>query len=166
LAPFVNVGAVVGLASVVLVLLMGQSRIFYAMSRDGMIPPLFCEIHPKFKTPWKSSLVTSVFCALLAGVLPIDILGELVSIGTLLAFVIVCVGVLILRRTQPEMKRPFRAPFVWFVAPAGMLMCGAMMYWLPLDTWARLVVWTGLGLIVYYGYGRKRALRKKIWDWD
>ncbi len=95
LAPYVNVGAIVGLASVVLVLLLGQSRIFYAMSKDGMIPALFSEIHPLFKTPWRGSLITGAFCALGAGVLPLDILGELVSIGTLLAFVIVCAGVMI-----------------------------------------------------------------------
>jgi basic amino acid/polyamine antiporter, APA family len=157
LAPFVNIGAIVGLASVVLVLLLGQSRIFYAMARDGMIPKLFGEIHPQFKTPWKSSIVTSVFCALLAGLLPIDILGELVSIGTLLAFVIVCVGILVLRIAKPELTRPFRTPFVWLVAPAGILMCGAMMYWLPFDTWLRLIVWTIIGVIIYFAYSRHHA---------
>jgi basic amino acid/polyamine antiporter, APA family len=157
LAPIVNVGAIVGLASVVLVLLLGQSRIFYAMSRDGMIPPLFSEIHPAFKTPWKSSIVTSIFCAFLAGLLPIDILGELVSIGTLLAFVIVCLGVMILRITKPRLVRPFKTPLVWLVAPSGILMCGAMMYWLPIDTWIRLVVWTAIGVVIYFAYGRRHV---------
>jgi basic amino acid/polyamine antiporter, APA family len=157
LAPFVNVGAIVGLASVVLVLLLGQSRIFYAMARDGMIPPLFSEIHPKFKTPWKSSIITSIFCAMLAGILPIDILGELVSIGTLLAFVIVCIGVLILRIAKPRLTRPFRTPLVWLVAPAGILMCGAMMYWLPFDTWLRLIVWTAIGVVIFFAYSRRHA---------
>src|ERR1700759_2153931 len=141
LTPYVNVGAVVGLASVVLVLLLGQSRIFYAMSKDGMIPALFSEIHPRFRTPWRGSLITGFFCAVLAGLLPLDILGELVSIGTLLAFVIVCAGVMVLRVQRPKVKRPFRAPLVWIVAPLGIFMCGFMMVFLPLDTWLRLGVW-------------------------
>jgi basic amino acid/polyamine antiporter, APA family len=158
LAPIINVGAVVGLASVVLVLLLGQSRIFYAMARDGMIPPLFSEVHPRFRTPWKSTVATGLFSIVLAGLLPLDILGELVSIGTLLAFVIVCLGVLILRRTKPLAVRPFRTPLVWLVAPAGMLMCGAMMYWLPLDTWLRLAVWTAIGLVIFFAYGQRHAV--------
>jgi basic amino acid/polyamine antiporter, APA family len=157
LAPLVNVGAIVGLASVVLVLLLGQSRIFYAMSKDGMIPPLFSDVHPKFRTPWKSTIITSIFAAILTGFLPLDILGELVSIGTLLAFVIVCAGVMMLRVTKPKAVRPFRTPYVWAVAPLGMLMCGAMMYWLPLDTWLRLVLWTLIGLVIFVVYGRKHA---------
>ncbi len=157
LAPLINVGAIVGLASVVLVLLLGQSRIFYAMSKDGMIPPLFSDVHQKFRTPWKSTIITGIFAALLTGMLPLDILGELVSIGTLLAFVIVCLGVMILRLTKPRAVRPFRTPFVWLVAPAGMIMCGAMMYWLPLDTWLRLVIWTLVGLVIFAFYGRKHA---------
>ena len=152
LAPFVNVGAVVGLASVVLVLLLGQSRIFYAMAKDGMIPQLFAEIHPRFKTPWRGSLITGAFCALGAGVLPLDILGELVSIGTLLAFVIVCVGVMILRVRRPNVKRPFRAPLIWIVGPLGIFMCLFMMAFLPIDTWIRLGVWTVIGLLIYLAY--------------
>jgi APA family basic amino acid/polyamine antiporter len=157
LAPYVNVGAVVGLASVVLVLLLGQSRIFYAMAKDGMIPPLFAEIHPRFRTPWRGSLITGAFCALLAGVLPLDILGELVSIGTLLAFVIVCVGVMILRVRRPNVHRPFRAPLIWFVGPAGIAMCLFMMAFLPLDTWLRLAGWTVIGLVIYAVYSRFHA---------
>jgi APA family basic amino acid/polyamine antiporter len=157
LAPYVNVGAVVGLASVVLVLLLGQSRIFYAMAKDGMIPPVFCEIHPRFKTPWRGSLITGSFCALGAGVLPLDILGELVSIGTLLAFVIVCAGVMILRVQRPHVKRPFRAPLIWVVGPLGIFMCGFMMVFLPLDTWLRLAGWTVIGLIIYGLYSARHA---------
>jgi basic amino acid/polyamine antiporter, APA family len=157
LAPFVNVGAVVGLASVVLVLLLGQSRIFYSMAKDGMIPALFSEIHPRFRTPWRGSLVTGAFCALLAGLLPLDILGELVSIGTLAAFVIVCVGIMILRASRPNAPRPFRTPFVWVVAPLGIVMCVFMMVFLPLDTWIRLGVWTVIGLLIYYFYSRHHA---------
>jgi APA family basic amino acid/polyamine antiporter len=158
LAPFVNVGAVVGLASVVLVLLLGQSRIFYAMAKDGMIPRAFCEIHPRFKTPWRGSLITGAFCALGAGVLPLDILGELVSIGTLLAFVIVCIGVMILRVQRPNVKRPFRAPVIWLVGPLGIFMCLFMMVFLPIDTWIRLGVWTVIGLIIYGLYSRFHAM--------
>jgi APA family basic amino acid/polyamine antiporter len=157
LTPYVNVGAVVGLASVVLVLLLGQSRIFYAMAKDGMIPPLFSEIHPRFKTPWRGSLITGAFCALGAGILPLDILGELVSIGTLLAFVIVCIGVMMLRVQRPNVKRPFRAPLIWLVGPLGIFMCGFMMVFLPFDTWLRLAVWTVIGLIIYGLYSVKHA---------
>ncbi len=157
LAPYVNVGAVVGLASVVLVLLLGQSRIFYAMAKDGMIPSLFCEIHPRFRTPWRGSLITGAFCALGAGVLPLDILGELVSIGTLLAFVIVCAGVMMLRVQRPNVKRPFRAPLIWVVGPLGIFMCLFMMAFLPLDTWLRLAAWTVIGLVIYGLYSAKHA---------
>jgi APA family basic amino acid/polyamine antiporter len=157
LAPFVNVGAIVGLASVVLVLLMGQSRIFYAMAKDGMIPPLFAEIHPRFRTPWRGSLITGAFCALGAGVLPLDILGELVSIGTLAAFVIVCAGIVALRVQRPNVKRPFRTPLVWIVGPAGIFMCLFMMAFLPIDTWIRLGVWTLIGLLIYGVYSRHHA---------
>ena len=164
LGPIVNVGAIVGLASVVLVLLLGQSRIFYAMSKDGMIPPLFSQIHPKFRTPWRGSIITGIFCALLAGLLPLDILGELVSIGTLLAFVIVCFGVMVMRIAKPNAKRPFRTPFVWIVAPLGIGMCAFMMLFLPFDTWLRLAVWTAIGVVIYFGYSiwHVKAPRWKI----
>jgi len=157
LAPYINVGAIVGLASVVLVLILGQSRIFYAMSKDGMIPPMFSDVHPRFRTPWKGTLVTGFFAALLAGFLPLDILGELVSIGTLLAFVIVCFGVMVLRVRRPKVKRPFRTPIVWLVAPLGMIMCGAMMAWLPIDTWLRLLVWTAIGVVIFFFYSLRHA---------
>jgi APA family basic amino acid/polyamine antiporter len=153
LGPIVNVGAIVGLASVVLVLLLGQSRIFYAMAKDGMIPPLFSQVHKRFRTPWKSTIVTGIFAATLTGLLPLDILGELVSIGTLLAFVIVCFGVMMLRVSKPRAIRPFRTPFVWIAAPLGIIMCGGMMSWLPLDTWLRLLVWTIIGLAIFFIYG-------------
>ncbi len=166
LTPYVNVGAVVGLASVVLVLLLGQSRIFYAMAKDGMIPPLFSEIHPRFKTPWRGSLITGAFCALGAGILPLDILGELVSIGTLLAFVIVCAGVMMLRVQRPNVKRPFRAPLIWVVGPLGIFMCAFMMVFLPFDTWLRLAVWTVIGLVIYglYSVNHAKPPRWKLED--
>jgi APA family basic amino acid/polyamine antiporter len=153
----VNVGAVVGLASVVLVLLLGQSRVFYAMSRDGLIPPLYCRIHPTFRTPWIGTIVTGMFAGALAGLVPLSILGELVSIGTLLAFAIVCAGILILRVARPNYHRPFKTPLVWVVAPLGMAMCAFMMAFLPLDTWLRLLVWTIIGLAIYYAYGSRHA---------
>lgn len=157
LAPFVNLGAIVGLASVVLVLLLAQSRVFYAMSRDGLIPKIFSTIHPRFRTPSKGNIVTGVCAALLAGALPIDILGELVSIGTLAAFTIVCLGVLVLRVRAPNAHRPFRTPFVWITAPLGIVMCLFMMVFLPLDTWLRLAAWTVIGLAIYLFYSVKHA---------
>lgn len=157
LAPFVNIGAIVGLSSVVLVLLLGQTRIFYAMSRDGLIPPAFADIHPRFATPWKGTIMTGIACALMAGLLPLDILGELVSIGTLAAFVIICAGVLVLRVRLPNARRPFRTPLVWITAPLGIAMCLFMMVFLPLDTWVRLAAWTVLGLAIYYLYSVRHA---------
>ncbi|MGH6829389.1 MAG: amino acid permease [Rhizomicrobium sp.] len=157
LTQYVNVGAVVGLSSVVLVLLLAMSRVFYAMSRDGMVPAVFHEVHPRFRTPAKSSIITGLFSALMAGFLPLDILGQLVSIGTLAAFAIVCLGVLVLRVRAPRIRRPFRTPLVWAVAPLGILMCIFMMAFLPLDTWLRLAVWTVIGLVIYVLYSTKHA---------
>jgi len=157
LAPYVNIGAIVGLSSVVLVLLLGQTRIFYAMSCDGVIPPAFSEIHPRFATPWKGTIITGIACAAMAGLLPLDILGELVSIGTLAAFVIVCAGVMVLRVRAPRAPRPFRTPLVWITAPLGIVMCLFMMVFLPLDTWFRLAAWTVIGLAIYYLYSVRHA---------
>jgi basic amino acid/polyamine antiporter, APA family len=157
LTQFVNVGAVVGLSSVVLVLLLAMSRIFYAMGRDGMIPPVFHEVHPKFRTPAKSSIITGIFSAIMAGFLPLDILGQLVSIGTLAAFALVCVGVMVLRVRAPKASRPFRTPLVWVVAPLGIMMCLFMMAFLPLDTWLRLAVWTVIGMVIFFLYSAKHS---------
>ena len=161
LTQYVNLGAIVGLASVVLVLLLAQSRIFFAMGRDGMIPPTFHVIHPRFRTPYKGSIITGIFCAVLAGFLPLDILGQLVSIGTLAAFAIVCAGVMVLRKRAPEAKRPFRTPLVWVTAPAGIFMCGFLMVFLPLDTWLRLAVWTAIGLAFYFVYSVKHVRQNR-----
>jgi basic amino acid/polyamine antiporter, APA family len=155
LAPFVSVGAIVGLASVVLVFLLGQSRIFYAMAKDGLFFQVFREVHPRFKTPWRGSIITGIAAAILAGLLPISILNPLVSIGTLAAFVVVCIGTLILRLKHPKAKRPFRTPYLWVVAPLGILTCAGMMLFLPEETWIRLLVWTLIGLAIYFGYGIK-----------
>jgi APA family basic amino acid/polyamine antiporter len=148
---------VVGLASVVLVLLLAQSRIFYAMGRDGMIPAIFHEVHPRFRTPYKSSIITGIFSAIMAGFLPLDILGQLVSIGTLLAFAIVCVGVMVLRVRAPGIKRTFKTPFVWITAPMGIVMCLFMMGFLPFDTWLRLMIWTVIGILIYFLYSSRHA---------
>lgn len=157
----VIIGAIAGLTSVILVMMLAQSRIFYAMSRDGLLPPAFRAIHPKFQTPVFSTVLTGVSAGLVGGIFPIGILGELVSIGTLTAFVTVCIGVLVLRHTRPELPRPFRVPWVWFCSLGGIGFCGAMMLGLPGDTWLRLLVWTIVGVAVYFLYGYKNsALRR------
>jgi APA family basic amino acid/polyamine antiporter len=157
LGPIINIGAIAGLASVVLVMLMAQPRIFYSMSRDGLLPPVFGKVHPKFRTPYITTILTGVVCALIAGAFPIALLGELVSIGTLLAFVIVSVGIIVLRRTNPEIPRPFRTPLVPIVPILAILICGYMMYSLPGDTWIRLIVWLVIGLIIYFLYGKSHS---------
>lgn len=161
LGYLVNIGAIAGLASVVLVLMMGQPRIFYSMAKDGLLPKAFAMVHSRFKTPYVSTLVTGGFACLISGLFPIGILGELVSIGTLLAFVIVCVGIVILRRTNPELPRPFRTPWVPVVPALGILICGYMMYALPGDTWIRLGVWMALGLVVYFAYSYRNSRLNK-----
>jgi len=163
LRPIVKIAAIAGLSSVILVMLMGQPRIFYSMSKDGLLPPVFSKVHPKYKTPYVSTILTGSVALILAGILPISILGELVSIGTLLAFVIVCISILILRKTDPDLKRPFRTPFVPYVPILGALICFIQMAALPLDTWLRLIIWMGIGFIIYFTYGiRKSKLRNVI----
>ena len=157
LGPIVNIGAIAGLASVVLVMLMAQPRIFYSMSRDGLLPPVFSKVHPKFRTPYITTIATGTVAAVVAALFPIALLGELVSIGTLLAFVIVCAGIIVLRRTRPEMPRPFRTPFVPIVPILGIITCGYLMYSLPEDTWLRLIIWMAIGIVIYFFYGRKHS---------
>jgi APA family basic amino acid/polyamine antiporter len=154
LKPIVALGAIAGLASVVLVMLMGQPRIFFAMSRDGLLPPVFGRVHPRFRTPYLATIITGSVAAVIAGLFPIGLLGELVSIGTLLAFVIVCAGILVLRYTRPDLHRPFRTPLVPVVPALGIVCCLGLMAPLPLDTWLRLLIWMGIGLVIYFAYGR------------
>lgn len=154
LKPIVALGAIAGLASVVLVMLLGQPRIFYSMARDGLLPAVFGKVHPKFQTPYVSTIVTGTVAGVIAGLFPIQILGELVSIGTLLAFVIVSAGILVLRYRSPNLHRPFKTPFVPVVPILSILICGYMMSALPGDTWMRLIIWMAIGLVLYFVYGR------------
>lgn len=158
LQKMIKIGAIAGLSSVMLVMLLAQPRIFYSMSHDGLLPAVFSKVHPRFQTPYISSILIGVLCAITAGALPIAQLGEMTSIGTLLAFVIVCGGVWYLRVKDPGRARPFRTPLVPLVPILGMLVCGAMMAGLSGHTWLRLVVWLGLGLVVYFTYSRHRSV--------
>jgi basic amino acid/polyamine antiporter, APA family len=157
LGYLVNIGAIAGLASVVLVMLMGQPRIFYSMARDGLLPPMFGKVHPKYQTPYLATIITGTVAALIAGFFPIGLLGELVSIGTLLAFVIVSAGIWVLRVRSPELNRPFRTPMVPLVPILSIAICGLMMAWLPPDTWLRLIIWMAIGLLIYFLYGKNHS---------
>jgi len=156
-ASLIKMGAIAGLTSVILVQLLGQSRVFYSMSRDGLLPPFVQKIHPRFRTPYITSIVTGLAVAIPAAVLPVRDAAKLVSIGTLLAFVIVCSGVLVLRIREPNLHRPFKTPFVWFVAPAGVLSAAYLMFYLDAQTWIRLLVWLAIGLAIYFLYGRTHS---------
>ncbi len=154
----INVGAVLGLGSVILVMLLGQSRVFYSMSRDGLLGKWAAAVHPKYRTPYLSTIFTGVAVGLATGVLPLQLLGQLVNIGTLLAFVLVCYGVLVLRKSRPDLERPFRTPWVPFVPIMGILSCLGLMATLPGDTWIRLIVWLIIGFAIYFGYGRTHSV--------
>jgi APA family basic amino acid/polyamine antiporter len=158
----VKLGAIAGLSSVILVMLMGQPRIFFSMAKDGLLPESFAKVHSKFKTPYVTTILTGVVAAFFAGVLPINILGELVSIGTLMAFVIVCIGIIALRRAKPDLPRPFKTPWVPFVPILGALICFLQMIGLPGDTWLRLIIWMAIGFVIYYFYGTKHSKVRKL----
>jgi basic amino acid/polyamine antiporter, APA family len=157
----IKLGAVAGMTSVMLVMTIAQARIFFAMARDGLLPKFFGKVHPKFRTPSTGTVITGVTAAIIGGLFPVGVLGHLVSIGTLAAFVTVCIGVLVLRKTRPELPRPFRTPLPWFTCLAGAGVCGLMMASLGAATWWRLAIWTVLGVAVYalYGYRNSRLHR-------
>jgi len=157
LSKSVSVAILAGFSSVILVMLLGQSRVFYSMSCDGLVPKVFSDVHPKFRTPYKSNMLFFVFTSLFAAFLPEDIVGEMTSIGTLFAFVLVCIGVWILRRRRPDLPRAFKVPAVPFVCTAGVIVCSAMIYGLGWTNWMRLLVWLVIGLIFYFTYGRRHS---------
>ena len=159
LAPFIKFGAILGLSSVILVLMLGQTRVFFSMSKDGLLPVSFGKVHAKFRTPARITLVTGMAIMVAAGLAPIGLVGELCSIGTLFAFALVCLGVMALRLINPDLHRPFRTPFIWIVGPAGALASFYLMWALPADTWIRLIVWMAIGLVIYFVYGRRNAAR-------
>ncbi|HEY0037148.1 MAG TPA: amino acid permease, partial [Longimicrobium sp.] len=164
LAPFIKIGAIAGLSSVMLVMLMSQPRIFYTMSRDGLLPPMFSRLHPRFRTPHISSALVGTVCALLAGFFDVSELGHLVSIGTLLAFAIVCAGVWYLRVKEPDRPRPFRTPFVPLFPILGIASCVYLMTGLPSEAWSRLFIWLALGMAIYFFYGRHHSVVQKTGD--
>ena len=157
LRPFIKLGAIAGLSSVILVMLLGQPRVFYAMANDGLLPASFAKVHSKFRTPYVSQILTGVICMAVAGLFPIGLLGELVSIGTLLAFAIVCGGVIVLRYKRPELHRPFKTPLFPLIPILGILTAVGVMGFLPADTWLRLIIWMAIGLAIYFLYGKKRS---------
>jgi basic amino acid/polyamine antiporter, APA family len=157
LSRAVTVAILFGFSSVILVMLLGQSRVFYSMSRDGLVPPIFSAVHPKFRTPYKSNVVFFVFTALFGAFVPGDIVGEMTSIGTLFAFILVCLGVWIMRVRRPDIPRGFTVPALPLVAVLGVITCGAMIYGLGWTNWARLLAWLALGMIFYFGYGRAHS---------
>ncbi|RRU21909.1 amino acid permease [Stenotrophomonas sp. 278] len=157
LKTFVEIGAIAGLSSVVLVMMMGQTRIAYTISRDGLLPKVFGKVHARFRTPYWATIVVGVLAAALAGLVPLNVLGELVSMGTLLAFATVCIGVLVLRRTRPEIERPFRVPAVWLIAPLGALTCLFLFWQAFVVHWHLFVAWTVLGLLIYFLYGIRNS---------
>jgi APA family basic amino acid/polyamine antiporter len=157
LSKSVTVAILAGFSSVILVMLLGQSRVFYSMSHDGLVPAVFAQVHPRYRTPYKSNMLFFVFTGLFAAFLPEDIVGEMTSIGTLFAFVLVCAGVWILRRRRPDLKRDFRVPALPLISIAGIVVCGAMIYGLGWTNWLRLAVWLVIGLVFYFGYGRKHS---------
>jgi len=161
LSKSVTVAILAGFSSVILVMLLGQSRVFYSMSRDGLLPKVFSEVHPKYKTPYKGNLVILVLVALFAAFVPGDVVGHMTSIGTLFAFMLVCAAVIILRRTQPDLPRQFKTPMVPLLPILGIIACGAMIFGLGKENWIRLGVWLAIGFVIYFGYSRSHSKLNK-----
>lgn len=158
LGKFVTIAILAGFSSVILVLLLGQSRVFYAMGRDGLLPKSFSTLHPKYKTPYKANIAILVIVGLFAAFIPENIVGDMTSIGTLFAFVLVCIAVIILRKKEPDMVRKFKTPWVPFVPILGIIVCLAMMFGLGLHNWLRLIVWMALGIVFYFTYSKKNSV--------
>jgi APA family basic amino acid/polyamine antiporter len=161
LSLLVTVAILFGFSSVILVMLLGQSRVFYSMSKDGLIWPVFSAIHPKFKTPYKSNLIFLVFVGIFAAFIPEDVVGNMTSIGTLFAFVLVCIGIMVMRKSDPDTPRPFRTPLVPFVPILGAIVCLLMMAGLGKDNWLRLIIWMAIGFVIYFTYSKKHSLIRK-----
>ena len=160
LAKLVTVAILAGFSSVILVMLLGQSRVFYSMSHDGLLPKVFADIHPKFRTPYKSNIILFLFVGLFAAFVPGDIAGDMTSIGTLFAFILVCAGVMVMRKTDPDAPRQFKTPLVPLVPILGIIVCGSMIFGLGWPNWSRLLVWLVIGVVIYFGYSaRKSKLR-------
>ena len=158
LADFVTIAILAGFSSVILVMLLGQSRVFYSMGKDGLLPKMFSDVHPKYKTPYKANLVIMVIVGLFAAFIPGDIVGDMTSIGTLFAFILVCVSVIVLRKTEPDLKREFKTPFVPLVPILGIIVCLAMIFGLGWTNWLRLGAWLAIGLIIYFVYSKKNSV--------
>lgn len=159
--PLIKIAAIAALTSIILVMILGLPRIFFSVSKDGLLPPSFSKMHKRFKTPYIGTLISGIAAILLAGVLPIRILGEMISISTLLVFVIVCISIIVLRFKRPDLHRPFRTPWVPFVPALGAIICLIQMFSLPLDTWLRLILWLIIGIAVYFTYGNSHSVLRK-----
>jgi len=157
LSKSVTVAILAGFSSVILVLLLGQSRVFFSMSRDGLVPRVFSDVHPRFRTPYKSNMLFFVFISLIAAFVPADVTGEMTSIGTLFDLILVCAGVWIMRVRRPDLERGFRVPALPVVATLGIIVCGAMIYGLGWTNWLRLIVWLAIGMVIYFSYGKSRS---------
>ncbi len=163
LGKLVTVAILAGFSSVILVMLLGQSRVFYSMSRDGLLPKVFSDLHPEYRTPYKANLIIFIIVGIFAAFIPGDIVGDMTSIGTLFAFILVCIAVIILRKTDPDIKREFKTPWVPVIPILGVIVCGAMIFGLGWTNWARLIVWLLLGFMIYFGYSKKNSvLRNKL----
>jgi len=160
MSPLIKLGAIAGISSVILVMMMGQSRIYFAISRDGLLPPIFSKVSAKSGIPQNATIFSGIATGIIAGIFPLSVLSELVSIGTLMAFTIVCLSIMVLRKTHPELKRPFKVPLVWLIPSLGAFFCILQMVSLPWTTWVRLILWTAIGIIIYFVYGRRKSHMK------